>query len=81
MVAGARQEGVGIANWMARILQSTVSIQLYPMTPSHIGNNRAIRNGEWRGRRVIDPDMDPVTFLAVEVLWLLMMPNNLGWKK
>lgn len=33
-----------------------------------------------RGRRVIEPDVDPVTFLAAGLLWLLMMPNNLGWK-
>lgn len=27
-----------------------------------------------------EPDIDPVTFLAAEPLWLLMTLNNLGWK-
>lgn len=33
-----------------------------------------------RGRRVIEPDISPVTFLAAGILWLLMMPNNLAWR-
>lgn len=71
---------------MAQTLQSTVSIQLHPMTPGHNGKTNPPyattqsreEKGSRRGRRVIEPDIDPVTFLAAGVLRLLMMPNNLG---
>lgn len=70
---------------MAQNLQSTVSIKLQPVTPSSNEKTNPVsetkQSGDKEGkRRVKEADIDPVTFLAVEVMWMLMMPNNLGWK-
>ncbi len=82
----------GITNCMAQTQRSWVFMLLHPVTPSHNGktmcyNTERREKRKRRGGRVVDPDIGPVTFLAAGVLWLLMMPNNLGlgdgmnWRK
>lgn len=79
VLIGAGRCQAGAAKWMARTLQSSLSIRFLPATPGGDGKTNR-EQGEKEEAEGKEPDIDPVTFLAAQPLWLLMTLNNLGWK-